>query len=206
MTTNSLRWLSLAFIFGIPSAQAATLANFNFTGGSLANAAAPISGLTISPLTSASVFLSFTDNTGWSSAAQISGATSFFTPSTHAAAGNAVTFTITAASGFRFSLDGFSFLARSTATAPPDIGFRIGADRYDFSESYSNNSAVTSISSSSLGYASLTSATISIQGWNSSGTGALQLDNIVLSGNVIPEPSTAILCMFGALALLRRRR
>lgn len=206
MTTNSLRWLSFAFIFSIPPAQAATLANFNFTGGSLENTAAPISGVTISPLTSDSVFLSFTSNTGWSSAAQISGSASFFTPSTHTTAGNAVTFTITAVSGFRFSLDGFSFLARSTATAPPDIGFKIGADRYDLSESYANNSAITNLSSSSLGYANLTSATISIQAWNSSGTGALQLDNIVLSGNVIPELSTASLCVFGTLILLRRRR
>lgn len=206
MTTNSLRWLSLAFIFSLPSAQAATLANFNFTGGSLANAAAPISGVTISPLTSASVFLSFTSNTGWSSAAQISGASSFFTPSSHATAENAVTFTITAGSGFRFSLDGFSFLARSTPTAPPDIGFKIGADRYDLSESYTNNLPITSLSSSSLGYVNLTSATISIQAWNSSGTGALQLDNIVLSGNVIPELSTASLFAFGTLILLRRWR
>jgi len=50
------------------------------------------------------------------------------------------------------------------------------------------------------------SATVSIQGWNSSNTGALQLDNIVLLGTVIPEPSSILLLMFGTLVLLRRQR
>lgn len=206
MITTPLRWLSLAVIFGISSAHAATLANFNFNEGSLANAASPISGLAISTLASDSAFNIFTSQTGWSSAAQISGAANFFTPTSHAGAGNAITFTITAASGFRFSLDGFSFQARSTATAPGDIGFRINSHAYDFSGSYSNDSVITNISNSSLGLTDLTSATISIQGWNTSGSGALQLDNLVLNGTVVPEPSTFILCMFGALTLLRRRR
>ncbi len=206
MITTPFRWLSLAVILGFSFAQAATLANFNFNEGSLSNAAPPYSGITISTLASDSVFLSFTSQTGWDSAAQISGASNFFTPTSHVGAGNAVTFTITAASGFRFSLDGFSFQARSTLTAPGDIGFRIDSNFYDFSSSYSNNSTITNISNSSLGLTDLTSATISIQGWNASGAGALQIDNLILNGTVVPEPSSFILCMFGALTLLRRRR
>ncbi|MES2981177.1 MAG: hypothetical protein V4727_02595 [Verrucomicrobiota bacterium] len=206
MITTTLRWLSLALIFGPFSAQAATLANFNFNEGSLSNAASPIFGVTISTLTSDSAFLLFTSSSDWDSAAQISGASNFFTTTGQSGAGNAVTFTITAASGFRFSLDGFSFQARSTATAPGDIGFKIDSNFYDFSESYSNNLTITNISNSSLGLIDLTSATISIQGWNASGTFALQLDDLILTGTVVPEPSSFILCMFGALILLQRRR
>lgn len=207
MTNTPLKRLSLAVIFGLSSANAATMANFNFTDGSLSNAASPISGITVSPLASASNFLSFTSNTGWNSAAQISGAAGFFSsPSTQTAAQNAVHFTITATSGYHFSLDGFSFLARSTASAPADIGFKINASLYDFGDSYSNNETITSISSSSLDLTNLTSATISIQGWNASGSASLQLDNIILTGSVIPETSTLILFMSGALLLLRRRR
>ncbi len=206
MITTPLRWLSLAVIFGFSSAPAATLANFNFTGGLKSSAASSIPGITISEITSNSGFNLFISSSGWDSAAQISGASNFFTPTTHAAAGNAVTFTITAASGFRFSLDEFSFQARSTPNAPGDIGFRINSHFYDFSGSYSNNSIITNISNSSLGLTDLTSATISIQGWNASGAVELQLDNLILNGTVVPEPSTFILSMFGALTLLRRRR
>jgi hypothetical protein len=207
MFNRTLGSLILAFISGFSASHAATLANFNFAGGSLANSASPITGITISMLESDSAFLAFTSNTGWNSAAQISGAAGFFSvPTTHAAAGNAIRFSITASSGYRFSLDEFGFLARSTTTAPRDIGFKIGSHFHDFSASYSNDSTITSISESSLRYTDLTSITISIQGWNSSGAGALQLDDIILSGSVIPEPSITFLGMSGALVLLRRRR
>ncbi len=207
MITSPLRRLSLTLIFALSSAHAATLANFNFAAGSLSNSASSISGITISTISSDSAFNSFTSNSEWDSAAQISGAASFFSsPTTHAAAGNALSFTITAASGYSFSLDSFSFLARSTATAPADIGFKISSSFYDFSGTYSNNSTITTISNSSLGFTGLTSATLSIQGWNASGPGALQLDNILLTGSVVPEPSTAILVMLGLVALLRRQR
>lgn len=207
MLNRTLGSLILALVSGFAASHAATLANFNFAGGSLANSAYPITGITISALESDSTFLTFTSNTGWNSAAQISGAAGFFSaPITHATAGNAIRFTITALPGYRFSLNEFGFLARSTTTAPRDIGFKIGSHFHDFSSSYSNDSTITSISESTLPYADLTSVTISIQGWNSSGAGALQLDDIILSGSVIPEPSATFLCMSGALVLLRRRR
>lgn len=202
-----LKRLCLACMLGFTSAHATTLANFDFTLGSLSSSASPIPGITVSSLSSGSAFNSFTSSSGWDSAAQISGASGFFsTPTTHSAAQNAVYFTISAASGYSFSLDSFSFLTRSTATAPADIGFKIDSTPYDFSASYSNDSTITSISNSSLGFSGLSFTTISIQGWNASSTGALQLDHIVLTGSVIPEPSTALLAAAGALALLRRRR
>lgn len=202
-----LKRLCLACMLGFTSAHATTLANFDFTLGSLSSSASPIPGITVSSLSSGSAFNSFTSSSGWDNAAQISGASGFFsTPTTHSAAQNAVYFTISAASGYSFSLDSFSFLTRSTATAPADIGFKIDSTLYDFSASYSNDSTITSISNSSLGFSGLSFTTISIQGWNASSTGALQLDHIVLTGSVIPEPSTALLAAASALALLRRRR
>jgi hypothetical protein len=194
-------------MLGFASAHATTLANFDFTGGVLSNSASSIPGITISSLSTESAFNSFTSSSGWDSAAQISGASGFFsTPTTHSAAQNAVFFTLSAASGYSFSLDSFSIRARSTATAPADIGFKIDSTLYDFSESYSNDSTITSVSNSSLGLSGLSSATISIQGWNASGSSALQLDDIILTGSVIPEPTSAVLAALGALTLLRRRR
>ena len=38
------------------------------------------------------------------------------------------------------------------------------------------------------------------------GSNLLDIDNIILTGTVIPEPSTALLGVFGGLLLLRRRR
>jgi hypothetical protein len=194
-------------MLGLTSAHAATLANFDFTGGSLSGSTSSILGITVSLLSSESAFNSFTSSSGWDSAAQISGASGFFSsPTTHSTAQNAVFFTISAASGYSFSLDGFNFLARSTATAPTDIGFKINSTLYDFSGSYSNNSSITSISNSSLGLSGLSSATISIQGWNASDSGALQLDQLILTGTVIPEPTTAVLAILSLLTLLHRRR
>ncbi len=207
MISSPLRRLSLVVIFSVSSAQSATLANFDFAAGSLSNSASPITGITISTLASDSNFNSFTSSSGWNSAAQISGANGFFSnPTAHSAAQNAVSFTITAAAGYSFSLDGFSFLARSTGDAPGDIGFKINSGFYGFSEIYSNNSAITTISNASLGLTGLSSATISIQGWNATGASALQLDNIVLTGSVVPEPASVVLMMLGVMTLLRRRR
>ena len=189
------------------TSRSATLAIFNFSNGSSENSAAPITGLTVSSIATDSGFNSFTSSTGWDSAAQISGADLFFSsPTTHASAENAVYFTLTAAEGYSFSLENFSFLARSTRQAPADIGFKIGNTSYDLSGSYSNNSTITTLASSLFGFSNLTSVTISIQGWNASGSSPLQLDNIHLTGTVIPEPSVAWLCGLGCLLLLRRRR
>jgi hypothetical protein len=199
--------LAVMVIYGLAavSSEAAILASFNFTGGSLVNSAAPVAGITVTNVSTGSAFNSFTSANGFDSAAQISGASAFFSgPTTQATAGNALVFTVTAAPGYEFTLDGFSFIARSALQAPGDIGFKIGASSYDFSGSYSNDSTTTLISNQTLGLTGLTSATISIQGWNSTGTTALVVDNLVLTG--VPEPSAALLGGLGVLALLRRRR
>lgn len=210
LTLTTLAALAITFC----SAASAQIAEFTFTGGSLADSAGT-ANITVSDVSSSATggtngFNTFSSSSGWNSAAQISGAGSFFSSQvTQAAAGNAISFTITANSGFVFSITDFSFQARSTATAPSDIGFTINGTPYDFSGSYSNNSTITTISQSSLGFANLTSATITIQGWNASSSGALQLDNIAVSGSVVPEPGTFALlagCFGMAIVMLKRRR
>ena len=208
MRIKSALALAAFSVGALALSHAATLANFDFIAGSLNSSTASITGITVSAVSSASSFNSFTSNSGFDSAAQISGAIGFFSdPTAHSATGDALVFTITAASGFSFSLEGFAFIARSTATAPDDIGFKINATSHDFSTSYSNNSTITPISNQALALTGLTSATISIQGWNSTGSGELQLDDLVATGQAVPEPSAALLgTFFVALMLLRRRR
>jgi len=206
LKSTSLAIMAFSAIAAV-SSQGATLATFDFTGASLSSSAAPITGITVTDVSTGSTFNSFAASSGFDEHANISGASSFFSgASSQAAAGNTLVFSITAASGYKFSLTGFSFKARSTSTAPSDIGFTIGLNSYDFSSSFSNDSNITTISNLSLGLTDLTSATISIQGWNASSSGALRLDDLVATGTVIPEPSSALLGGLGFLALLRRRR
>jgi hypothetical protein len=206
LKSTSLAIMAFSAIAAV-SSQGATLATFDFTGESLSSSAAPITGITVTDVSTGSAFNSFAASSGFDEHANISGASSFFSgATTQAAAGNTLVFSITAASGYKFSLTGFSFKARSTSTAPRDIGFTIGLNSYDFSSSFSNDSNITTISNLSLGLTDLTSATISIQGWNASSSGALRLDDLVATGTVIPEPSAALLGGLGMLALLRRRR
>ncbi|WP_411826962.1 hypothetical protein [Luteolibacter sp. AS25] len=206
LTITTLGIIAVSAISSL-TCGAASLASFTFDGGSLANSAAAITGLTVTNVSTASSFNSFVNTSGFSSGAQISGAGSFFSPTSQAAAGNALVFTLTAASGYQFSLDGFSFEARSTGDAPANIGFKVNTTSYSFA-GYSNNATKTTVSNSALGLTGLSSATISIQGWTASGTSALQLDDLLATGTVIaiPEPSAAVLSAFGLLALLGRRR
>jgi hypothetical protein len=197
-------------VAALSSAKAIQLATFDFTAGSLADSAGA-SGITVGNVTTGSSFLTFTSASGWTSAAQISAASGFFsTPTTQASAGNALIFTITANANFKFTITGFSFQARSTATSPGDIGFTINGAAFDFSSSYSNNSTITTIQNLSLSFTNLSSGTISIQGWNATGSGLLQLDNLSLIGTIVavPEPhevGVAIAGLLGVAVVMRRR-
>lgn len=206
---RTTKLLGLIISFGLASSAFGQMVVFDFTAGSLAGSA-NTTNLVVSDVSSESSFNSFADTSDWDSAAQISGANNFFSaPTTQAATEDAITFTITATSGYHFSISDFSFQARSTNTAPADIGFTINDASYDFSSSYSNNSIITTISQNSLGLNGLTSATISIQGWNASGSSELQLDNIQVTGTVVPEPNTYALlsgCCALGFVMLRCRK
>jgi hypothetical protein len=213
----TLSLLTAAALSCFAVSASAQIATFDFTGGSLADSA-ETANLIVSDISSAATggtdgFNSFTDSSGWDSAAQISGASSFFSaPTSQATAGDAIVFTIGVTSGFEFSITGFSFDARSTGTAPADIGFTIDGTSYDFSGSYTNDSVITTISSNSLSLTGQTSTiTISIQGWNATGSGALQIDNISVAGLVsaVPEPGTYALlagCCALGFVMVRRRQ
>jgi len=211
MKKQKLTLLALVAGLGLAGNSFGQIAIFDFTGESLADSAST-TNLVVSEVSTNSSFNSFTSATEWDSAAQVSGAGNFFSaPTTQADASNAITFTITANSGYEFSISGFSFQARSTSTAPADVGFIINGTLYDFSANYSNDSTITTISQGSLGFTELTAATISIQGWNSSSSGALQLDNLQVTGGVsaVPEPGSFALivgCLGLTFVMLKRRK
>jgi len=98
-------------------------------------------------------------------------------------------FTITAATGYQFTITNISFRAYATAAGPSAVGFAIGG-----SDVYSVNapdSSLLTVNQAVTGQNNLTSATIKIQGWlngsrTSNGTGAFRLDDVVISGTVTP--------------------
>ena len=102
-------------------------------------------------------------------------------------------FTLTANSGYTFSLTNFNFLYRSTAAGPEDIGLVINGTTID---TFGRGSTLTVAYSSALTELSnLTSAVVRVHGWvgaegTSAGTGEFRVDDFTLQGSVIPEPGT----------------
>lgn len=97
MKSTSLAIMAFSAIATV-SSQGATLATFNFTGASLTNSASPITGITVTDVSTGSAFNSFAASSGFDEHANISGASSFFSGATsQAAAGNTLVFSITAA-------------------------------------------------------------------------------------------------------------
>lgn len=98
-------------------------------------------------------------------------------------------FTITAATGYQFTITNISFRAYATAAGPSAVGFAIGgSDLYSVNAS---DSSLLTVNQAVTGQNNLTSATIKIQGWlngsrTSNGTGVFRLDDVVISGTVTP--------------------
>ena len=96
-------------------------------------------------------------------------------------------FTITAGSGYNFSITNISFNAYATSAGPSAFGFAIGS-----SDLYSTNApsaSLLSVDQSVTGQSGLSTATIKIQGWlNSSrastGGGSFKLDDVIITGTV----------------------
>jgi len=85
-----------------------------------------------------------------------------WTATTQASAKN-FNFTITAATGYQFTITNISFRAYATAAGPSAVGFAIGgSDLYSVNAS---DSSLLTVNQAVTGQNNLTSATIKIQGW-----------------------------------------
>ena len=201
--------------------NAAVLVTYNFDSDTLSNSTTTV-GYTVTDLSfpTATVGVNSVSyaangggrkllfaNTDWEETAALS-----------IAAGQYLTFTMTADSGNTFNLDTLSLDHSRTNSAPRQLGIYASTDidpTFTLLQTFSNNNNSTP---PPIGPVDLTNKSITFNGVNTvtfrlvtfddnTSPGVAQFDNIVVSGSVIPEPSTALLLLggFGALALLRRR-
>lgn len=127
---------------------------------------------------------------------------------------NWLQFTLTAASGYQFTLDSIDLTAWRNGTGAPAT-WRF--DVWDGSAWQAFDSAHTQ-TTSGVGTSTAVNFTDSITDDDllirfiavgpSGGTGNIHIENLVFNGSVvaIPEPTSALLGSIGLLALLRRRR
>ena len=87
-----------------------------------------------------------------------------------------------AEAGRAFTITNISFVHRRTAAGPQQTGVSIDGDSIFADELPENSTEFLSIPVA--GYANLTSAVIRIEGWNASGTGSYQIDNVLIQGTV----------------------
>lgn len=107
------------------------------------------------------------------------------------------TFTITAASGYQFTITNISFRAYATNAGPSAFGFAVGTTSI-YNTNAPDGSLVT-VNQAVSGQTNLTSAAIKIQGWlngsrTSAGSGAFRLDDVIITGTVslISAPTLAV--------------
>ena len=96
-------------------------------------------------------------------------------------------FTITANSGYTFSITNISFRSYATAAGPSAFGFAIGST--NLYQINAPDGSLIVVNQAVSGQTGLTSATIKIQGWlngsrSSSGGGDFRLDDIIITGSV----------------------
>lgn len=196
-------------------ASAATLVGYNFNGNVVTPTTGPFAGTTAT---------NFTDGSGYSGsfnngARQVTNAGNGGSATSNADAGNAFTLTLTALTPGSLSLDGLQLSANRSGSSPDRITVFLtptknatAGTRYTFVDN-------ASLSSADNSYGSLTSLTslTQFQGidsvfaefvfhGNNQGAGSDRLDNVVLAGSVIPEPSSVAMILGGACILLGYRR
>jgi len=96
-------------------------------------------------------------------------------------------FTITANSGYKFSITNISLNAYATLAGPEKYGIAINSDNIYSVDAPSTS--LLSINQSISNQTNLSSATVKIQGWldgsrSSSGSGSFRLDDLIISGSV----------------------
>lgn len=109
-----------------------------------------------------------------------------WTAATQATAKN-YTFTITALSGYQFSITNISFRAYATSAGPSGFGFAIGST--DIYSVNAPDASLITVNQSVSGQTNLTAAIVKIQGWlngsrTSAGSGAFRLDDVIITGVV----------------------
>jgi hypothetical protein len=97
------------------------------------------------------------------------------------------TFTITASSGYIFSITNVSFRGYATGSGPTAFGFTIGST--DIYSVNAPDSSIVAVNQSVSNQTGLTTATIKIKGWlngsrTGSGGGAFRLDDLIINGSV----------------------
>ncbi len=129
------------------------------------------------------------------------------------AAGHYFGFTVAADPSFTLSLDTVTFDHSRTSSAPRTTAVYASIDGSStftriFKQGNNSKSALDPYSITlSSAFDSINSAEFRFVYFdNNANKGAGKYDNIVINGDVVPEPSTALLGAVGMLALLRRRR
>jgi hypothetical protein len=192
------------------TADGATLVNFTFPAvGSLAptSQAANItasniglsSGTIGENITTGTYFVNepYIQGTGWTATSQ-AGAKYF-------------TFTLTASAGYQFDLTRIFFNAYAIGSGPSAVGISLGTN--PVAAINAPDSTLFAVDQSISGQNGLSTVEIRIQGWRNdsrvtNGTGDLRIDDLLVEGNVfaVPEPSTLLLGLLGAVGFARRRR
>ncbi len=192
-TTKLFSLWHVAFLFVFLSGGVfGQIAQFNFPASNSLVVSAKDANVTVSnfALSAGGIETNITTGTEFPNEPYIE-ETGGWTAATQAAAKN-FNFTITASSGYVFSITNISFRALATAAGPSAIGFGVGSTNI-FSTNAGNGTLVT-VNQSVTGQNNLTTAIINIQGWlnssrTSSGGGAFRLDDVIITGTVT---STAI--------------
>lgn len=125
---------------------------------------------------------------------------------------NWLQFSLTADPGQTIELTGISMSAWRNGTGAPEFyrwyySTDSGSNWTAFGSLYTEDTAGTGSPFETSNYSGFVSATsLLVRFAPTGGSGNVHINDIVLSGNVVPEPSTALLGVLGLLGLLRRRR
>lgn len=208
------KYLCLVFIINasaLIAAKAANIVTYAFTDAPYLNATSVDLNLssTNMALSSGTIETNITTGSYFPNEPYIE--ESSWTATTQATA-KAFTFTITATSGYTFSISSISLNAYTTSAGPTGVGISVNGTSI-LTQSSTDSSLFQM--SQSISLTGLTTAVISIQGWldgsrTSSGSGAFRVDDILVQGTAspVPEPATAAALAGAAIlgfAATRRR-
>lgn len=187
LTSISKLILALIILVGMPGVGWGQIAQFNFPATNSLVVSVKDNNVAVSnfALSTGTIETNITTGSYFPNEPYIE-ETGGWTSSTQAGAKNFY-FTITANTGYQFSITNISFRAYATSAGPSAFGFAIGS-----SDIYSVNApdaSIVAVSQTITGQSDLTTATIKIQGWlngsrTSAGSGAFRLDDVIITGTV----------------------